>query len=102
MSFPEPKQNEPEKNVCYMASTVNGRSAQGENLLQYISYKYHLSISKVSKGDHSETVATGEWYRFSTTPVIYRNRSDSISASAKPQKIELGMHSLSGFGSREN
>lgn len=102
MAFPETKQNEPDKNVCYMACTVNGRSAQGENLLQYISYRYHLSISKVSKDNPSETIATGEWYRFSATPVIDRNRFDSVMASAKPRKIELEMHSVSGFGSRES
>lgn len=101
LAFPEHKLNAPDHNVCYMACTVNGRSAQGKNLLQYISYIYHRSISEISNDDPTQTVASGEWYRFTATPVIDKNRFDSVLASAKPQKIELEMYSVSGFGSRE-
>lgn len=100
IAFPRTSQGETDKNVCYMACKMNGRSEQGRNLLQYISYVHHRSISKVPPDNPEVTVPDGEWYKFVATPVIDPNRFDAVIASAQPQKITLEMRSADGFGSR--
>lgn len=100
IAFPRTRQGETDKNVCYMACKMNGRSEQGRNLLQYISYVHHRSISEVSQDDPEETVSDGVWYTFEATPVIDPNRFNAVIATAQPQKITLEMRSVDGFGNR--
>lgn len=98
--FPESNEGEPTKNVCFMACKMNGRSDQGKNLLQYISYIYLRSVSIISPQDSTETLPTGEWYRFAITSVIDSGRFDDVLQAANPQEVTLEMHGADGFGQR--